>query len=385
MSVARSVHLRRRLVAGGLTAVVVVAATQLLLGWPLGRVLPTAARGASTRPFAGELLVYGRHALTDPEVAKLQAAVPGRVTPVYGGEVGVASGRAGYPEIPVQTLTVDPTAYATAAHVPRLKQLLASGVVLSTLGARLRHLATGDLLPLTDGRRLRVSGVVDDALLGGHEAATATSVLGHRAGPDASYVLVDEGRDAGVTARALRAALPDKDLRIESRTRNGILSSADTVLTQEQIKTRFGEFALKVDGSGALRLDPQWVQTWIVSTTVPQLGVITCNRAIVAPLRAAMTDITRQGLGSLVHTADFQREGGCWSPRLARFGAGQLSAHAWGIAVDINVDVNPLGAAPRQDPRLVAIMGRHGFSWGGRFLRPDGAHFEWTGDLAHGA
>lgn len=378
MSAARSVFLRRRLVAGGAAAAVVVAATQLLLGWPMGR-------DAAAGPFAGQLLVYGRHALTDAEVASLRAAVPGRVTPVYGGEVSVASGRADFPEIPVQTLTVDPAAYAAAAHVPRLKHLLASGVVLSATGARLRHLRTGELLPLADGRRLRVSGIVEDALLGGHEAATATAVLGHRAGADASYLFVAEGRDERATERALRAALPDKDLRIQSRTRNGILSSADTVLTQEQIKTRFGEFALKVDASGSLHLDPRWVKEWIVSTTVPQLGVVACNRDVVAPLRAAMTDITQQGLGALVHTADFQREGGCWSPRVARFGAGQLSAHAWGIAVDINVDVNPLGAAPHQDPRLVAIMSRHGFSWGGRFLRPDGAHFEWTGDLAHDA
>jgi len=38
-----------------------------------------------------------------------------------------------------------------------------------------------------------------------------------------------------------------------------------------------------------------------------------------------------------------------------------------------------LGATPRQDARLVAIMAKHGFLWGGRWLRPDGAHFEWVG------
>jgi len=27
-------------------------------------------------------------------------------------------------------------------------------------------------------------------------------------------------------------------------------------------------------------------------------------------------------------------------------------------------------------------MQRHGFAWGGRFLRPDGGHFEWVGARA---
>ena len=34
-----------------------------------------------------------------------------------------------------------------------------------------------------------------------------------------------------------------------------------------------------------------------------------------------------------------------------------------------------------QDPRLVRIMERHGFSWGGRWPTvPDGMHFEYHGD-----
>ena len=57
-----------------------------------------------------------------------------------------------------------------------------------------------------------------------------------------------------------------------------------------------------------------------------------------------------------------------------------MSVHAWGAAIDINVANNPLGAAPNQDARLVAIMAKHGFAWGGRFLRPDGGHFQWVGN-----
>jgi hypothetical protein len=145
------------------------------------------------------------------------------------------------------------------------------------------------------------------------------------------------------------------------------------------VKTRFGEFDVAYDPNGDVRLDPAWKAAWIAQERIPQLGLVACNRKVMPDLRAAMEEVTRRGLGSIVHTADFRKQGGCWNPRVVRFGAGQLSSHTWGIAVDINVDDNPLGATPKQDPRLVEIMERHGFYWGGRWLRPDGAHFEWVG------
>jgi hypothetical protein len=384
MTVSPRSYLRRRLLVATVAVMIVLGLVQLLFPAALSpaRRALSAVDGSSSRLFAGQLLVYGRHGFTDGEVDRLRTAVRGHLTPVYGGEVAFASGRAGFPELPLQTFTVDAAAYARAANRPALAQQLEAGLVLSRRSAGLRRARVGGDLQLADGRRLQVSAIVDDALIGGYEAATTVARLGHRAGALASYLLVDARHR---TAERLRAALPDRDLRIESRTRNGFLSSADSVLTQAEIKSRFGEFALAVDATGALHEDPSWKQTWLTSTSITQLGAVTCNVAVIAPLRAAMEEVTRRGLGALVHTADFQREGGCWSPRVARFGAGQLSAHAWGIAVDINVDVNPLGAVPRQDPRLVDIMARHGFTWGGRFLRPDGAHFEWVGAIARGS
>jgi len=55
------------------------------------------------------------------------------------------------------------------------------------------------------------------------------------------------------------------------------------------------------------------------------------------------------------------------------------SRHLWGIAVDLNPSSNPGGRPPSIDRRIVRIMQRHGFVWGGQFLRPDGGHFEWVG------
>ena len=141
---------------------------------------------------------------------------------------------------------------------------------------------------------------------------------------------------------------------------------------------RFGLFYVRETPTG-IRLDPRWTAAYIRAPRIVQLGTVECNRGIVAPLTAAMKEITRLGLGKTINTADFIYEGGCWNPRTIRFGHGMISHHAWGIAIDINVGRNPLGAKPHQDPRLVAIMAKYGFTWGGDWLRHDGAHFEWVG------
>ena len=44
----------------------------------------------------------------------------------------------------------------------------------------------------------------------------------------------------------------------------------------------------------------------------------------------------------------------------------------------MNVSANPEGGASRQDPRLVEIFRRWGFTWGGDWLVPDPMHFEYT-------
>ncbi|MEO6204544.1 MAG: M15 family metallopeptidase [Mycobacteriales bacterium] len=364
--------------AGLLAAVVLVGGLTTLTPWrsdPAGADRRTVSPAPETHePFSRRLLVYGRHGLTPAEVAAVSRAAVGPVTAVHGRELAFASGRAGYPVVPVLGFTVDAASYAAAAENPGLTADLARGLVLSRTSARLRKTSAGGTVRLADGRRLRVSAVVADHLLGGYEAAGTQSILGAPASPNASYLLVG----AGSSPERLRRALPDLGLRIMATTRNGFMSAADTVLTQLQNKAQFGEFAVST-GPGHMRLDPTWEATRLATGRLPQLGRVTCNKAVLPHLRAAMQEVTARGLGSLVHTADFQRQGGCWSPRVVRFGAGQISSHTWGIAVDINVDNNPLGATPRQDPRLVTIMAEHGFFWGGHFLRPDGAHFEWVG------
>jgi len=62
-----------------------------------------------------------------------------------------------------------------------------------------------------------------------------------------------------------------------------------------------------------------------------------------------------------------------------------LSYHSWGIAFDLNAQRNVRGETPRQDPRLVRILGRYGFEWGGTWIVPDGNHFEFHRTVPAGA
>lgn len=336
-----------------------------------------AGRGAvGEAPFQGWTLIYGHRALSPAQVAVLQRLTSARLVGVRGGELAVRSGDPRFPLVAVQTMTADPELYARAAGDPELARGMRQGVVLSTTGARLRRARLGQWLVLTGGRRERVSLVVPDALLGGYEMATTRWSIPGPVGT--TYVLAPPHPADQAWRREIQRALPGVELRLVTRPANGMMSAADTVPTQSQMKTMFGEFAMVRRADGSLDVADTWERTWIRRARLPQLGVVACNERVLTALRNAMVEVTRRGLGSLVNTEDFRRQGGCWNPRVVRFGS-SLSAHSWGAAVDINVAVNPLGAAPVQDPRLVAIMERHGFAWGGRWLRPDGAHFQWVG------
>lgn len=168
-------------------------------------------------------------------------------------------------------------------------------------------------------------------------------------------------------------ALDGRDARVRRQGEVEFLRAGDVVLPQGILRERFGEFALARTGGGFLQ-DPAFVDRFI-TTNVPLLGEVRCHRAMLDDLEAALSDIESSGLGRLVNPSDYSR---CFAARLTR-GSTSLSRHSWGLAVDINVSTNPLGAVPTQDARVVAAFENHGFVWGGRFLRPDGHHFEYVG------
>jgi hypothetical protein len=187
-------------------------------------------------------------------------------------------------------------------------------------------------------------------------------------------VRIPADADAAAVASAIRGLLPSgTQVRIRSGAQTPYLRLADGVLPPQWEKVYFGEFAARPTAGGAFQIDPRWVAQHVTSARVPLLGIVRCNRALIRPLRRALAELRRARLASLVHRSDY---GGCFVPRVIR-GGSDLSHHTWGSAIDVNVSSNRLGQPPDQDHRLVRAFGDAGFVWGGRFLRPDGMHFEY--------
>jgi hypothetical protein len=185
---------------------------------------------------------------------------------------------------------------------------------------------------------------------------------------------------SGTLRRAIQPLLP-RDLGVFGRVQvrapgeTPYFRAGDAVLPPVLLKALFGEFAARpVRGQpGSLEVDPGWRRTHLVTTRVPLLGPVTCHRGIVPQLRGAMREVRDQGLGHLVETYH-----GCFVPRfISRDPTALLSHHSWGIAFDLNLIGNYYGDPPDQDPRLVAVLERWGFLWGGLFVVPDGNHFEY--------
>jgi len=281
--------------------------------------------------------------------------------------------------VPVDVTGADPSAYAAVA-APALRaafaQLGEGTALLGATSARLRRLGAGGSLQF-GSRRLRAAGVVPDAAVGFAEVFVSSAQaarLGIRV-PRYLLLTVSPGSDARALARRVRALVPaGTPVRIRLPGRAAWLREGDAVLPPVLEKAYFGEFAARWLPGNQLAVDPAWQAGWLRTERVPLLGAITCNKAMFAPLRAALRQLVRRGLSRLVSPREY---GGCYAPGLIPGDPGPaVSHHTWGTAIDLNVAANPLGARPHQDPRLVAIMARHGLTWGGRWLTPDGMHFE---------
>lgn len=188
--------------------------------------------------------------------------------------------------------------------------------------------------------------------------------------PADNAVLVD-ARDAGARA-ALQRVLGDRAQVVDLTATDPVPQPA--YLTGGAVAEAVGSFTYYPQDDGTIDIEPSWVQANIVTGEVPILGTVTCHRVVLPQLRAAMQELVDSGLSDLVRPDQY---GGCWVPRfIASDPARGLSLHSWGIALDLNVATNQRGTPGDMDPRVVDVMARWGFAWGGTWSDPDPMHFE---------
>jgi hypothetical protein len=276
---------------------------------------------------------------------------------------------------PVEVLAVEPAAYAELLDVVEVAELGADEALLSESSATVRRLGVGAGLRFADGTELTVAGVLPDALVGAGEVlvTSASPIAPQRP----RYVLARQAEPGDDLER-----YRDEDDPGLVLVRGGevpVLRHSADVMAPARLKTAFGEFAI-TDGPG------RWVQqgvTWLRAAyreqEVPIIGTLECHEAMFAPLTAALQELVDRDLAHLVDPEDSD---GCWAPRVQ--GGTTLSSHAWGIAIDLNVQGNHYGAEPTMPDEVIETFTRHGFVWGGDWLIPDGMHFELAVDRAPG-
>jgi hypothetical protein len=293
-------------------------------------------------------------------------------------------------KIPIDAAAVNPVTFADFLPPPErsVAMALARGEgVLGTTSAELRGIGPGGTVTFETGATIRIAAVLPDELVGAAELMVSRRT-GRRIGVDTErYLLLHPSTERLPTSakltRRLTPLIPStidplyRRVQVRAPGETPYLRQGDAVLPPVLLKSMFGEFAATPAPAdpGFLVVDPRWEREHIVTMTVPVLGRVTCHRALMPQLRGAMQQLSDEGLASLIPPGHYQ---GCYVPRFVnRVPTASISHHTWGVAFDCNAATNAYGSAPRQDPRLVRIMRRWGFTWGGDWVIPDGNHFEY--------
>ncbi|MEQ4498698.1 M15 family metallopeptidase [Nocardioides kribbensis] len=150
------------------------------------------------------------------------------------------------------------------------------------------------------------------------------------------------------------------------------IDAAQTAFVVGAVADAVGTFNYTVIGGGRIAPEPSWVSTHIVTADVPILGSVTCNKAIIPQLTAALREVVERGLGDKIIPGQY---GGCYYPRFIA-GSTTLSNHSFGLALDFNVPGNLRGTVGEIDRGVVDIFKKWGFTWGGDWSYTDPMHFE---------
>ncbi len=252
---------------------------------------------------------------------------------------------------------------------------LAGGEVAVDSSVSRRLISDGDTMRLGNGKDSPEVHVGAYAPLVKHIQAVVNVKRGAQLGlPVHNALLVSTGQlTPSALSDQLRAILGDRaTMQILALEIDNTRQTA--VLTGGSVSDAVGHFSYTNGPDGTIRPDRAWVDSYIRTEPVPLLGTVTCNRAMLPQLRAALTEVVQAGLSAAIHPREYA---GCYYPRyIGRNPANGLSLHSWGIAVDLNVPGNQRGTAGQIDRRVVAIFKKWGFAWGGDWRYTDPMHFE---------
>lgn len=136
----------------------------------------------------------------------------------------------------------------------------------------------------------------------------------------------------------------------------------------DEIIATFGNIYEYIGTGG--QLAPRWQSDFLAKTSLPfplrlawdpsrVITQMTCHRLMTGIFASVFAAIQKNALESKVVSF-----GGCFAFRPQRTGS-KLSAHSWGIAIDLNPGSNRQGSAGDMDARVVEFFKNAGFEWGG--------------------
>lgn len=157
---------------------------------------------------------------------------------------------------------------------------------------------------------------------------------------------------------------------------------------QVDVPTYFGRLELGANGRPTARWEARSLQTVAVPYPLrlawePEVVVrrITCHRRVARPLGQCLEAVlAHYGSVEAVRAARMDLYGGCYNFRTMR-GSNALSLHSYGIAIDLDPERNALGQKWVEEKGMmplavVRIFEAAGWTWGGRWNRPDAMHFQ---------
>jgi hypothetical protein len=112
--------------------------------------------------------------------------------------------------------------------------------------------------------------------------------------------------------------------------------------------------------------------SWDTQTEITR---IVAHRLVGMAIVDALFEISQHQTPGYLRGNDLDLFGGTYADRNKR-GIDEPSTHRWGIAIDLNPHLGPLGEEPKMPGFIVNAFKRRGFVWGGDFDRPDGMHFQ---------